>query len=159
MFCINCFHEDTRVNNSRSNKKQPTVWRRRRCPRCGTIFTTYERPSLAHNKQVDLTGGKNTPFNLGKLIQSIAKAFPHNRHDAEYSTLWLAMSVEDTLSTQRETITPADIAAITHDVLRRYDELAAVQYAARHQLIVSTRRRGRPSLVWHEPQKRELPSR
>jgi len=159
MFCINCFHEDTRVSNSRPSKKQPTIWRRRRCRNCGTIFTTYERPSLASNKKVQHSDGQTALFNLGKLIQSIARAFPHSLYDAEYNSLWLAMSVEDTLSTQRETITPPDIAAITHDVLRRYDELAAVQYAVQHQLIVSARRRGRPSLVWHEPQTRESPSR
>lgn len=159
MFCINCFHEDTKVSNTRPSKKQPTIWRRRQCRKCGTIFTTYERPSLANNKEVYLSNTQTITFNLGKLIQSIAKAFPHNLHDAEYSSLWLAISVEDTLSTQREVITPQDIAATTHDVLKRYDELAAMQYAAQHQLIVSVRRRGRPSLVWHEPPKHELPSR
>lgn len=152
MFCINCFHSDTKVSNTRPHKKQPNVWRRRRCPNCGILFTTYERPSLADNKKIILPTSKTEAFNLGKLIQSIAKAFAHSPHHAQYSSLWLAMSVEDTLSTQRETITTEDIAAITHDILKRYDPLAAMQYAAQHKLIVSSRqRRGRPSLVWHEP--------
>jgi hypothetical protein len=36
-----------------------------------------------------------------------------------------------------------------HAVLKKFDEVAAIQYAAKHQLIVSvaTKRRGRPSLV------------
>lgn len=98
-------------------------------------------------------------FNLGKLIISIAKAFAHLPKEASYNSLWLAQTVEDTLSSQRKTITPGDIEATTHDVLHRFDELAAVQYAAQHQMIVSTRRRGRPS--WHgpEPPKRQSPSR
>lgn len=158
MFCINCFHENTKVINSRSHKKQPSVWRRRKCLACGTIITTYERPSLTDNKKIALPDGKNSIFNLGKLIQSIARAFAHSPEDAQYNSLWLAMSVEDTLSTEQETITPEDIAAITHDVLKRYDQSAAMQYAVQHQLITSRRRRGRPSLVWHEPPKRESPS-
>jgi transcriptional regulator NrdR family protein len=159
MFCINCFNPTTTVTNSRPNKKQPLVWRRRKCAKCDTTFTTYERPSLAENKPIQLPGGKNETFNLGKLILSISRAFTHSPQEAEYSTLWLAQTVEDTLSSQRELITPEDIEATTHDVLRRFDELAAVQYAAQHHLIISTRKRGRPS--WHEREqpKRESPSR
>lgn len=159
MFCINCFHPSTAVANSRPNKKQPLVWRRRRCTECGTVFTTYERPSLAENKPVQLPGGKEDTFNLGKLILSIAKAFTHAPIEAEYSALWLAQTVEDILSSQREMITPGDIEAVTHDALRRFDELAAVQYAAQHHLIATTRKRGRPS--WRGPgqPKRGSPSR
>jgi transcriptional repressor NrdR len=152
MFCINCFNNSTKVLNSRPHKKQPSVWRRRKCQNCGTLFTTYERPSLADNKKITLSDNKTETFNLGKLIQSIAKAFAHSPHHAQYSSLWLAMSVEDILSTQREVITTEDITATTHDVLKHYDPLAAMQYAAQHNLIASSRkRRGRPSLVWHEP--------
>ncbi|WP_408996113.1 NrdR family transcriptional regulator [Streptomyces caniscabiei] len=147
MFCINCFHTSTAVTNSRTSKKQPSVWRRRRCPRCNTLFTTYERPSLAENKKIQLSDGKDEKFNLGKLTLSIAKAFAHAPKEAQYHSLHLAQTVEDILSSQREVITPEDIAATTHQTLKRYDEMAAIQYAIQHTLITSTRRRGRPSLA------------
>jgi transcriptional repressor NrdR len=156
MFCINCFNARTTVANSRGNKKQPAIWRRRTCSHCGAIFTTYERPSLAENKAVHLPGGKKETFNLGKLIISIAKAFAHLPKEASYNSLWLAQTVEDSLSSQRETISTEDIAAVTHDVLKKFDELAAVQYAAQHQMIISTRRRGRPS--WREREQQMPPS-
>lgn len=154
MFCINCFHKNTNVTNSRPHKKQPSVWRRRQCKACGVIFTTVERPSLTDNKPIHLVSGEVETFNLGKLILSIAAAFSHTPKAAEYNALWLAQTVEDTLSTEREVITPDDIEATTHQVLKRFDELAAIQYAVKHQMIISTRRRrGRPSL--REPQTRE----
>lgn len=159
MFCINCFHTNTQVANSRPNKKRAHVWRRRKCTTCGVVFTTYERPSLADNKPVYLPSGNTDSFNLGKLIISIAKAFTHTPNEAEYSALWLAQTVEDILSTELKVITPEDIKTTTHVVLKRFDELAAVQYAARHQLISSTRRRGRPSWLEREPPTDELPSR
>lgn len=160
MFCVNCFSKDTRVVNSRPHKKYAAVWRRRKCPECTTIFTTIERPSLAENTPVYLESGKSKAFNLGKLIISIARAFSHDPKAGEYQSLWLAQTVENTLSSQHKVITPDDIAAITHQVLQRFDELAAVQYAARHQLIVSTKRRpGRPSLRGREPRIDESPSR
>lgn len=159
MFCINCFHETTKVSNSRPKKRQPIIWRRRTCPHCGTTFTTYERPSLSDNKPVYHTNGTAANFNLGKLILSIAQAFAHSPNDAEFNALWLAQTVEDTLSTQYKTITTEDIEAVVHAVLSRFDELAAVQYAAKHHMIIATRKRGRPS--WHEREqpKRESPSR
>lgn len=146
MFCINCFHSSTQVTNSRPNKKQPFIWRRRSCPQCGTVFTTTERPSLAHNQTIHLPSGDTIPFNIGKLIISLSRAFQHNPVDAEYATLELAQTIEAILVTEIKTITSEDIEVTSHQVLKRYDELAAMQYAAQHQLITSSKKRGRPSL-------------
>lgn len=159
MFCVNCFHPNTRVSNSRAHKKHPSVWRRRSCPKCHTTFTTYERPSLADNKKVTLPTGETEQFNLGKLIISIAAAFTHRPDEAKYHSLWLAQTVEDILSTEYPVFTPDDIAAVTHQTLKQFDELAAVQYAARHGLIASTKRRGRPSLSERAPRNGASPSR
>lgn len=146
MFCINCFYPTTKVTNSRPHKKNPTIWRRRHCSHCGATFTTRERPSLEENQIVQVAG-RPEGFNLGRLTLSIARAFTHSEEEAKNNSLWLAQSVEDILSSQRETITPEDIEATTHAVLKRYDELAAIQYAAQHGLITSLRKRGRPSLA------------
>lgn len=158
MFCINCFHSSTAVANSRPHKKRPSVWRRRSCNQCGTVFTTHERPSLADNKPIALNDGSKDVFNLGKLTISISRAFHHDQQEAEYSSLALAQTVEDTLSTQLKTITAEDIEAVTHQVLKQYDELAAMQYAAQHQLISSVKKRGRPSLVSRAPRNQQSPS-
>lgn len=138
---------NTKVTNSRPSKKHPDVWRRRQCQKCHATFTTHERPSLADNKPVHLPDGTTDTFNLGKLILSIAQAFTHAPGTAQYNALWLAQTVEDALSTEHQTITPAEIEATTHHVLKRFDEAAALQYAIKHQLLTSTRRRpGRPSM-------------
>jgi transcriptional repressor NrdR len=159
MFCINCFHKNTAVINSRPHKKQPLVWRRRQCSECGTTFTTHERPSLTDNKPVVLPSGKTDTFNLGRLIISIARAFTHAPEQGKQSSLGLAQTIEDILSTEQTVITPEDIEVTAHTVLKRFDELAALQYAAQHGLISSVRRRGRPSLRGREPQTDESPSR
>lgn len=153
MFCINCFNKKTLVANSRAHKKQASIWRRRTCTSCKLAFTTYERPSLPDNKPVHLTDNQTEKFNLGKLVISIANAFTHNQRQAKYDALWLAQTVEDTLSTQVQQITPEEIAAVTHQTLKLYDELAAVQYAAQHQMITSVRKRGRPSFSASQPRR------
>lgn len=159
MICINCFCDTTAVTNSRPHKKKSSVWRRRTCNRCGKTFTTVERPSLADNQLIYLADGQTSTFNIGQLILSIAAAFQHNPQQAKEQALWLAQTVEASLSTELGVITPEDIEAVTHQTLKRFDELAAVQYAAQHRLISSTRKRGRPSLREHGPSKRESPSR
>lgn len=159
MFCINCFHPKTQVVNSRPKKKQPLIWRRRFCSNCKVVFTTHESPSLAENAMVHRPD-KAEPFNLGRLTLSLAKAFTHSETSAKLHTLELARTIETTLSTQVEVLTPEEIAACAHGVLKRFDELAALQYAAQHQLIVSTRqRRGRPSTAWRGQPTDESPSR
>lgn len=159
MFCVNCFHPTTAVSNSRPKKKQPIVWRRRRCPQCQTTFTTYERPSLSDNKPIHRADGTTDVFNLGKLVVSISRAFTHTPTEAGKNSLWLAQTVEDILSTQYKVISTEDIEVVTHQMLKRFDELAAVQYAAQHRLIFSTKKRGRPSLRERGQRRDESPSR
>lgn len=146
MFSLNSSHEPTKVVNSRSSKKRPVVWRRRQGAVSGDVFTTYERPALAENKPVTLESGSIDTFNLGRLILSIAASFHHDDHAAKYDSLWLAQTIEETLSMDQQVLTPTRIATVTHQTLKQFDELAAVQYAAKHHLISSVRRRGRPSL-------------
>jgi len=146
MFCINCFHPTTKVTNSRPNKKQAAIWRRRHCPSCNLTFTTNERPIINENRKIRGQGGTASLFNPGRLILSIAAAFTHAPETGKEVAYWLARTVENELATQRETLSADDIAAITHKVLKKFDELAAIQYAAQHQLITFVRRRGRPSV-------------
>lgn len=146
MISLNSSNETTKVINSRTSKKKPIVWRRRQGVTSSVTFTTYERPSLAENKPIQLEHGTDT-FNLGRLILSIAQAFSHDKHAAQYDSLWLAQTVEERLSVTSEPLTPALITATTHETLKRFDQLAAVQYAAKHHLISNVRRRGRPSVA------------
>ncbi|OGL22686.1 hypothetical protein A2707_05255 [Candidatus Saccharibacteria bacterium RIFCSPHIGHO2_01_FULL_45_15] len=145
MICINSPNEPTKVINSRSSKTAPIVWRRRQGLKSGVVFTTYERPALAENKKIQLIDGSTSTFNLGKLLLSIARSFSHSPNAAQYDSLWLAQTVEDALSMNDQKLTPSIITEKTYQTLKRFDELAAIQYAAKHHLITTVRKRGRPS--------------
>lgn len=148
MICINCFHIKTSVANSRPHKKQSSVWRRRHCARCDTTFTTHERVALSDQRTVFEPAGSQQPFNLGRLIISLHRAFAHTPEHGKMDALWLAQTIETLLVAQTTgSITTEQITHTTYGVLKKYDELAAVQYAAQHQIITSLRRRGRPSLA------------
>lgn len=150
MICINCFHAKTKVSNSRPHKKQSGTWRRRQCESCQTTFTTYERPALDDGVKVTYGAGMShitTTFSLSKLTLSIAGSFSHDQAASQLHSLDLAQTVEQLLITQVKQPSVDDIAAVTHQVLKRFDELAALQYAASHGLVNAVRkRRGRPSI-------------
>ncbi|MDO4781160.1 MAG: hypothetical protein Q4A34_02105 [Candidatus Saccharibacteria bacterium] len=150
MICINCFHDKTRITNSRGQQKKAVTWRRHCCQWCGTVFTTYERPSL-EDQPVIHPGGTTTPFSIGKLTISIARAFHHNKQAADFDSFHIAQTVQDILAVNHPTPSADDIAAITHTTLNRYDQLAAIQYAAQHGLMTTTRRPGRPSTAFVQP--------
>ena len=151
MICINCFHEKTRVTNSRQHKKHPSVWRRRTCERCQAIFTTKELPA-AENLQVLQKDKSSSQFNLGKLIISIGRSFQHNKELADQHSYDLALTVQEILIIQTKHPSTDDISAATHAVLKRFDQMAALQYAAQHNLITHRKRPGRPAIVYPDSQ-------
>lgn len=149
MICINCFHRKTAVTNSRPHKKASGTWRRRECPHCGQVFTTYEKPALDANIKVSYPapgGPISATFSLSKLTLSIAASFSHDKLAQQLHSLPLAETVEQQLISEVRQPSSDDIAALTHQVLKRFDELAALQYAASHGLVEATRKRGRPSI-------------
>ncbi len=147
MICINCFHEKTRVTNSRQHKKHPSVWRRRMCEQCQTIFTTKEIPAT-ENLHILHRDKTSSPFNLGKLIISIGRSFQHNKKLADQHSLDLALTVQEILITQTKHPSTDDVSAVTHGVLKRFDQMAALQYAAQHDLIIHRKRPGRPVISY-----------
>lgn len=149
MICINCFHKKTAVANSRGHKKESAIWRRRKCPSCQTIFTTYELPSLTDVKILTPRGLE--PFSFSKLLISIANSFRHNQHAADYESFYLTQTIQQRILIEIKSPSTEDIAAIAHDTLKKYDPVAAVQYAAQHDMITSRRRAGRPSTVFSPP--------
>lgn len=153
MICINCFHIKTKVTNSRPHKKSPGTWRRRQClnTACGITFTTYEKPALDESILIHYGSGASSktsvPFSLSKLTLSIAASYTHDTAARQLHSLPLAETVEQLLISEVKQPSADDIAATTHQVLKRFDELAALQYAAGHGLVQATRaRRGRPSI-------------
>lgn len=148
MICIYCLHQKTTTPNSRPHKAAPVTWRRRACPQCHNIFTTYERPSLEDVTIVsDASLTHPQKFSLGELAHSIYDALPHSKSRANDS-YELARSVELHIIKKYDIFSPITrrvLAKESYEIVKRFDAVAGLQYAAQHQLITSIRRRGRPS--------------
>lgn len=152
MICIYCLSQKTRVLNSRAHRKNPLVWRRRICPSCGKIFTSYERPSC-DDLLIENSHGESNRFNIGTLIISIYLASQHNKKQALHDSFYIAQTVEMEvikISANRlpnDHINTYDLVKITYSILKRFDEAIAMQYAIQQGYISSIKRqRGRPSI-------------
>ena len=170
MICVYCLAPDTSVVNSRPHKKHSHVWRRRRCHACHRTFTSYEEAAPGQcllpvqSRSSTMPQAQPTPaaqqaprrpkgaqeFSLGTLTVSINQAFTHcasNHGSTSYSLARTAVQqlAKRAAQAQQYTISTADIAHTTHQILKRYDPVAALQYGARHGMVTSLRRRGRPS--------------
>ena len=132
MFCFRC-QGATQVSNSRPHKKTPQVWRRRNCTECGSTFTTYERINLIDELQIQTVNG-SIKYNPGELLQSLIECFAH-KSVVSSDAYWLMRSIEDGLAAHDlPVISEAAYQKRIYTTLHNFDELAGIQYAARHGL-------------------------
>ncbi len=73
MVCPFCEADDTAVIDSRRNTEGSSVRRRRKCPKCNSRFTTYEKTEI--ELIVEKRTGNLEEFQLEKLQKGIENAF------------------------------------------------------------------------------------
>jgi len=133
MVCIYC-GSDTKVTNSRHQKRRNQVWRRRRCLACGNIFSTLEVADLSQALMVD-KNGRLEPFQREKLLLSVYESLRH-RKDAVEAASALTQTIIGQLLIQisNASLDRNIITEITAVALDRFDHAAGVQYTAFHPL-------------------------
>jgi len=133
MVCIYCGGQ-TRVTNSRPQRRLHQTWRRRGCTKCGAIFTTNEGVDFSTSLVVRSSDGAIAPFSRDQLFVSILRAVGHREQPvADASALTATITAKLLHNAQTAAIHPLDIVKIALDVLKRFDHAAAVQYAAYHK--------------------------
>ena len=73
MVCPFCNADDTAVIDSRRNSEGSSVRRRRKCPKCDSRFTTYEKTEI--ELIVVKRSGNLEEFQIDKLQKGIESAF------------------------------------------------------------------------------------
>lgn len=132
MVCIYC-GSPTSVTNSRPQKRSNSVWRRRQCSTCGSIFSTEEHVDYEKSIVVQSADGALRPFLRDKLFTSIYRSCHHRQ-----SALEDAIGLTDTVITkiwklsQNGQLQAGLVARTVYEVLSRFDRPAAVSYQAFH---------------------------
>lgn len=124
MRCNKCQHPDTRVIDTRADKKNAVIKRRRECPQCGHRLSTLEevyREDLVVIKQ----DGRREPFQKIKIFKGISHATQKRPIDLEQ----IEMIINDLcfhLEERFDNSLPSKI--IGEEVMKRLKELDHIAY-------------------------------
>lgn len=135
MKCLYCGGE-TRVANSRRQRKPNTVWRRRRCLACHTVFTSIEEADLAASVVVKKHASHVEPFCRDKLLLSVYDSLRHRKTAiADAESLSRTVIARLLPNIKRAEIKAATLRDVTYSVLKRFDGAAATYYRAYHPVL------------------------
>lgn len=132
MVCIYCGKE-TKVTNSRHQKRANNVWRRRQCLGCNTVFSTIEAPDMELSITVKRPNGDLEPFLRDQLLISVHDSLKHRK-----SALTDATRLTDTVLGNLYALTESSvlerdvIVTVVTTVLEHFDSTAATHYKAFH---------------------------
>lgn len=133
MVCIYCSGE-TKVTNSRLQKRANQIWRRRQCLECGALFSTEEQ-AITDTSILFIKIRHSEPFQREKLLLSVYEALRHRKTaisdaTALCETIWSQLYIRITDAK----LARDDVVRVTHEVLKRFDKAAATAYLAFHPL-------------------------
>ncbi len=132
MVCYYCKNK-TIVTNSRYQKNNNSVWRRRKCISCQNIITTIETIAVS-NIWLVTHQSKLMPFSRDKLYLSIYKCLSHRTDSINDASYIVSNIINKLLTTHKETkINNEIIKSTAYVILSRYDKLAAQQYWAHYK--------------------------
>ncbi|OIO60387.1 MAG: transcriptional regulator NrdR [Verrucomicrobia bacterium CG_4_10_14_3_um_filter_43_23] len=129
MRCPKCLHPDTKVVDSRSNKDNTNIRRRRQCPECSQRFSTLEE-TIREGLVVTKRDGRREDYDRTKIINGIKKAAqkrPINIEQIERIT----SAITDRLQTLFEAEIPSvRIGEEIMNQLKQVDKIAYVRFAS-----------------------------
>jgi len=136
MVCVYCDSE-TKVKNSRWQKRSNQIWRRRECKRCRATFTTHEAADLGGLLMVE-TSGPPKPFSADILFTEILLAL-QDRKDTYSAAREVTATVTQNLLKLPESplFPPRLISSEAGAVLKRLDRRAWLRYVAEHPSLQS----------------------
>jgi len=131
MICLHCGGQ-TKVTNSRRQKRNNQIWRRRQCLVCGAVFTTHEAVELESALSVS-RDGRNTAFLPDLLLNELILALKHRPDAYTAAREVLGTIVRRLLALpQKPVFSASDITSVTTEVLKRFDWRAYLRYSADH---------------------------
>jgi len=131
MVCAYCGHE-TKVTNSRLQKRNNQVWRRRQCEACKAVFTTHEAIDLTQALMVD-SKGSTGPFLPDLLFSDVLLALQDRKDAFVAAREIVSTTVQNLLKlSDKPFFTPKQISDTTAKVLKRFDRRAYLRYVAEH---------------------------
>lgn len=130
MVCIYCGNNTT-VSNSRHQKRNNAVWRRRVCTACEAVFTTLERAEFGSAIMITDKDGLR-PLERDQLLITIYESCKHRTSAFSDAVALTNTIVGEILKhvTADGTIEHKKLHSVVRTVLERFDPAAATIYTA-----------------------------
>lgn len=138
MHCPFCNHLETHVKDSRNNKENNIVRRRRICPKCNMRFTTAERVMLKDIFVIKRSGAKK-PFDREKILLSITTAVRKRNVTEETLNKIVDHIVQEVEKSSKREIHSRDIGSMIMSHLAEIDEVAYIRFASVYRDFSSAR--------------------
>ena len=129
MRCPYCSHVETQVVETRESDEGDVIRRRRRCLKCDTRFTTYERPEIAMPAVVKKDGSR-VEFDPAKLKASMTLALRKRPVSVEQIDAALERIQEKLLASAAREVTSSRLGELVMRELKRIDKVAYVRFAS-----------------------------
>lgn len=130
MVCVYC-NKKIAVINSRFQKKQNKVWRRRKCLNCGALFTTNESIDLSKVIMIKRPDGQLEAFSREKLLASIYESCKHRKTPEKDAESLTASIITRLLATTTEpSIDLLALTTLSTEVLKNFDKATLSYYRA-----------------------------
>jgi len=127
MICPYCFHEETKVVDSRES--EDTTRRRRECLKCEKRFTTYEKVE-GLDLFVIKKDGRREPFKIEKLKKGILTACEKRPIPTEKIDLTLQEIERDLRKRDSNDIPTKEIGELVMKKLKALDKVAYIRFAS-----------------------------
>jgi transcriptional repressor NrdR len=131
MHCPRCKKKDTAVVDSRLAEEGRAVRRRRKCPKCGHRFTTFERQELASLIVVKRDKTRE-PYSRTKLERGIWLACT-KRPVTEQKVETLLTRLEEKWRANTKEVSSATIGMDVMRELKKIDQVAYIRFASVHR--------------------------
>lgn len=133
MVCTYCGSE-TKVANSRHQKRLNHVWRRRKCVFCKAIFTTTEAADAVSVLRFHYLGALK-PFLRDSLLISVYDSLRHRQSALTDATSLTATILSNIYDLSDNGVIERDaVITVTTTVLENFDPISATHYKAFHPL-------------------------
>ena len=127
MVCPFCNADDTAVIDSRRNSEGSSVRRRRKCPKCESRFTTYEKTEI--ELIVEKRSGNLEEFQIEKLQNGIENAFG-GQDITEKQLKTLVDNIYSEIKSQGRKVKSKFIGENVLSHLKKVNEVAYLRYAS-----------------------------
>ena len=132
MKCPICYHQDTKVIDSRAAADGLSIRRRRECLKCSFRFSTNEEVQIL-DLMVVKRDGRKEGYVRDKLIKGLRRAFEKRPITDERFKKLINLIERDIQALRKPEVVSEQIGQIIMKHLKKFDQVAYIRFASVYQ--------------------------